>query len=206
MGTVCAISPMQAENSRYHTHSLAHKFVLASWFRPDEPVCIACNATVEDDQVEPKLTKRRRPSYQVESAGASTPGQKPRRQSDALESIADLVGPASETREAHLLRHGGGQLTCPRCRYYVHGTAWTATYGSCMAPTGPRRRIVWLAERPARQGDAWALGCVFCASYECRPAKCRRWGPSARRRGGFGRSVCEITPCRPRTSGPTRSL
>ena len=80
------------------------------------------------DQVEPKLTKRRRPSDQVESAGASTPGQKPRRQSDALESIADLVGPASETREAHLLRHGGGQLTCPRCRYYVHGTAWTATY------------------------------------------------------------------------------
>ena len=30
-----------------------------------------------------------------------------------------------------------------------------------MAPAGPRRRVVWLAERPARQGDAWALGCVF---------------------------------------------
>ena len=67
-------------------------------------------------------------------------------------------------------------MTCPRCRYYVHGTAWTATYGSCMAPTGPRRRIVWLAERPARQGDAWALGCVFCASYECRPSTCRGAG------------------------------
>ena len=73
-----------------HANSAAHKFAEASWFRPDEPVCIACNATVEDDQVEPKLTKRRRPSYQVESAGASTPGQKPRRQSDALESICQI--------------------------------------------------------------------------------------------------------------------
>ena len=121
--------------------------------------------------------KRRRLSDQVESAGASSPrpqGQRPQdvvegtgasspaakrpRLLDEVESIEDLVGPSSETREAHLRRHAGGRRTCPRCRYYTHGAAWTATYGSCLAPTGPRRRIVWLAERPARQGGAWALG------------------------------------------------
>ena len=75
-------------------------------------------------------------------------------------------------------------MSCPRCRYYLQGAAWTAAYGSCMALTAPRRRIVWLAERPARQGEAWALGCIFCASYECRPAKFRRW--SQYRRGLFG--------------------
>jgi hypothetical protein len=82
-------------------------------------------------------------------------------------------------------------MTCPRCRYYMFGARWAATYGSCMAPIGPRRRIVWLAERPARQGEAWALGCTFCASYECRSvgdstAPPSRRGPSTRRRGGFG--------------------
>ena len=128
--------------------------------------------------------KRRSLRDEVEStAGASSSGLQPR--SDQIQSIQEFVGPSTETREAHLLRHGGGQLTCPRCRYYVHGTAWTATYGSCMAPTGPRRRIVWLAERPARLGDAWALGCVFCASFVCRLAKGRHWPASTGRRGGF---------------------
>ena len=93
----------------------------------------------------PIAPKRR----QIERIGASSPCQ--------VESIEDLVGPASETREAHLRRHGGGRRTCPRCTYYLHGAAWTATYGSRMAPAGPRRRVVWLAERPARQGKAWAL-------------------------------------------------
>ena len=136
----------------------------------------------------PRALKRRQigvpspraPKRQQIQTGASAPCQ--------VESIEDLVVPASETRVAHLRRHGGGRRTCPRCRYYLHGAAWTATYGSCMAPTGPRRRVVWLAERPARQGEAWALGCVFCASYECRSAGAStlRRGPSTRRRGGFG--------------------
>ena len=130
--------------------------------------------------------KRRRLSDEVESTGASSPRPKRRRLSDQVESIEDLVGPASETREAHLRRHGGGRRTCPRCRYYLIGAKWTATYGSCMAPAGPRRRIVWLAERSARRGEAWALGCVFCASHECRSVGDRRRGTSTRRRGGFG--------------------
>ena len=42
---------LQAENIRYHANSLAHKFAEASWFRPDEPVCIALQATQEDDRL-----------------------------------------------------------------------------------------------------------------------------------------------------------
>ena len=42
---------LQAENIRYHANSLAHKFAEASWFRPDEPVCIALQATLEDDRL-----------------------------------------------------------------------------------------------------------------------------------------------------------
>ena len=123
-----------------------------------------------------------------DTSGASTPRPKRRRVSERAveerqtdgkaESVEELVGPVLETRAAHLLRHGGGRRTCPRCWYYSRGAAWTATYGSCMALTGPRRRIVWLAERPARLGGAWALGCVFCASHECRSA-----APGAARRG-----------------------
>ena len=127
-----------------------------------------------------------RPQDVVEGTGASSPAAKRPRLLDEVESIEDLVGPSSETREAHLRRHAGGRRTCPRCRYYLHGAAWTATYGSCVAPTGPRRRIVWLAERPARQGGAWALGCVFCASHESRSVGDSRQGIFARRRGAFG--------------------
>jgi len=39
-------------------------------------------------------------------------------------------------------------------------------HGSVCRPVGtagPRGRIAWLGERPARRGGAWALGCLFCA-------------------------------------------
>ena len=42
---------LQAEHVRSHEKSLGHKFAEASWFRPDEPVCIALQATVEDDRL-----------------------------------------------------------------------------------------------------------------------------------------------------------
>ena len=145
------------------------------------------------DKVKPRLTKRRRPSDQVESAGASSPGQKPRRQSDALESIADLVGPASETREAHLLRHGGGQLTCPRCSAARRG--------------------------PPPTDRAWRPQALVVASFGWRsgqPGRAMRgpWGASSAPRMSVGRphveeqgsvnTVCVFAACRPTASGSTR--
>ncbi len=57
----------------------------------------------------------------------------------AVEELAALVGPASETREAHMSRHDGGLKSCPRCKYYALGPTWASTYGStdCTA-AGPR--------------------------------------------------------------------
>ena len=42
----------------------------------------------------------------------------PRGSSGALEA---LVGPITESREAHLRRHSGGLRSCPRCRWYLFG-------------------------------------------------------------------------------------
>ena len=42
---------LQASNIRYHENFVGHKFVVASWFRPDEPVCITLQATLEDDRL-----------------------------------------------------------------------------------------------------------------------------------------------------------
>jgi len=42
---------LQAENIRYHANSIGHKFAEASWFGPDEPVCITLQATQKDDQL-----------------------------------------------------------------------------------------------------------------------------------------------------------
>ena len=42
---------LQAENIRFHEKSLGHKFAEASWFRPDEPVCITLQATLDDDRL-----------------------------------------------------------------------------------------------------------------------------------------------------------
>ena len=81
------------------------------------------------------------------------------------------VGPASETREEHLQRHKGGRRTCQRCRYYLFGANWAATYGSFTAPSGPRGRVVWLGERPARWGGVWGLGCSVCAGLDYRRRK-----------------------------------
>ena len=42
---------LQAEHIRFHEKSLGHKFAAASWFKPDEPVCITLQATAEDDRL-----------------------------------------------------------------------------------------------------------------------------------------------------------
>jgi len=87
---------------------------------------------------------------------------------ERIDALDALVGPCSETREEHLKRHDGGRKTCPRCRYYLFGGTWTATYGSfAMKPGGSTRgRSIWLDERPARWGGAWRLGCSLCSAFE----------------------------------------
>lgn len=82
-----------------------------------------------------------------------------------LGEVDEMVGPVTETREEHLRRHAGGWRGCPRCRWYLFGHRWQATYGSVDAAlrVGPRDRVVWIAERPQRWGGAWALGCTLCS-------------------------------------------
>ena len=92
------------------------------------------------------------------------PKNKCARQGEAMDI---LVGPCTETRAQHLQRHDGGRQTCPRCRYYLFGDAWTATYGSFATKSGgsTRGRCAWLDEKPARWGGAWRLGCNVCAAF-----------------------------------------
>ena len=78
------------------------------------------------------------------------------------------MGPASESRAEHLRRHEGGLRSCPRCRYYLFGDTWMATYGSFESRCGPRGRTFWLGERPARWGGVWSVGCSICAAFHQR--------------------------------------
>ncbi len=57
----------------------------------------------------------------------------------AKEDLQRLVGDATETRAQHLARHHGGMPSCPRCRFYLHGSAWIAVYGSFVSPASPKR-------------------------------------------------------------------
>ena len=66
----------------------------------------------------------------------------------------------------HLKRHNGGRKTCVRCRFYLFGDAWVATYGCLPLQFGPAPgKTVWLGERPARWGGVWGLGCSVCAAF-----------------------------------------
>ena len=76
--------------------------------------------------------------------------------------VEQVVGPVGESRRDHLKRCQ--QPGCPRCRWYRVRHRWQATYGSLEADAGPRGKIIWLSERPARWGGAWALGCSLCAA------------------------------------------
>lgn len=105
-------------------------------------------------------------------APTPAPGPRPRKKrridEGAAVSAASFIGPATETREAHLQRHGGGRKTCPRCRYYLHGESWLCTYGGFQSIAGPRGKTLWLGERPAKWGGAWGLGCTVCSAFNLR--------------------------------------
>ena len=49
-------------------------------------------------------------------------------------------------------------------RYYRNVACWQRSHGSLLHNAwGKKKRTVWLAERPARRGGEWGIGCLFCA-------------------------------------------
>ena len=100
--------------------------------------------------------------------------------------MEEMVGPVTETKEQHLKRHDGGFRACARCHYYYKfGHRWLSAHGHVkeIARAGPRQSFAWLAERPARWGGAWGLGCKVCADAAARIVA----GASAESQGGVCR-------------------
>ena len=101
------------------------------------------------------------------------------------ELVEDMVGLATETKEQHMQLHPGSSRTCPRCVFYRFGARWKCTYGRVpeVLRTGRKETVEWLAERPARWGGTWGLGCVMCAEAAARQAIGDVEQGPARRRG-----------------------
>ena len=84
--------------------------------------------------------------------------------------VAQLVGPAEETRTDHRARHPELRPDCPRCIYHQLHTQWEQGHGCHRHMSGGQEiRTVWLAQRPANLGGVWGLGCLFCSAYSRRP-------------------------------------
>lgn len=70
-----------------------------------------------------------------------------------------------ESAAQHRRRHPKVVAGCARCLYIASKSSWECSYGSYRSlKSGKTTLTVWLAERPAHLGQAWALGCVFCAT------------------------------------------
>ena len=100
-----------------------------------------------------------------------------------------IVGSVTESSEDHLARHGGGLRTCPRCRWHKRGADWVCSYGKflCQHSRGSRENVVWLAERPARFGGEWALGCTICSWFAQ-----RAWSEQRGSEGSCGSSTSQL--------------
>ena len=73
------------------------------------------------------------------------------------------AGLASETAAEHRRRHRTPQPSCPRCMYMQSQHRWERSYGCHTQSVGGRAvHTVWLAERRAKLGGHWPLGCLFC--------------------------------------------
>ena len=99
------------------------------------------------------------------------------------------MGSVTESSEDHLARHGGGLRTCPRCRWHKRGADWVCSYGKflCQHSRGSRENVVWLAERPARFGGEWALGCTICSWFAQ-----RAWSEQRGSEGSCGSSTSQL--------------
>ncbi len=99
----------------------------------------------------------------------------------AADAVAQ-AGDAEETEAEHGKRHAVFSKSCPRCVYVTLRRSWEATFGTWRCErNGERVGIVWLAERPARMGGAWALGCKFCADLRRRAEEDAQGAPSNHR-------------------------
>lgn len=77
-----------------------------------------------------------------------------------------VVGSAGESDRAHRCRHPASQRNCARCLYLHFRPQWEKYYGAHRQEIhGRATATVWLAQRPARLGGDWALGCIFCARW-----------------------------------------
>ena len=79
---------------------------------------------------------------------------------------AELVGPVSESKRAHQLRHShipGGKSPCPRCRWYACGNKWLS-HNAVITEPALRNELgnSWLIEKPIGYGGTWSVGCSIC--------------------------------------------
>ena len=80
--------------------------------------------------------------------------------------LSSGAGLASETATEHRRRHRTPQSSCPRCMYMQSQHHWERNYGCHTQSVGGRVvHTVWLAERTAKLGGQWAVGCLFCSAY-----------------------------------------
>ena len=105
------------------------------------------------------------PPHGRQPIGAQAPRQRRAREAGtgAEDDRLRGLGPATETKEEHMRRHGpAGDRTCIRCRWYSMGHRWATAYGQFSGPAVPQPRS-WIGERPARWGGTWGLGCTLCS-------------------------------------------
>ena len=134
----------------------------------------SCAAPVAPTVANSKLKQSQRRGKQTRSLArekATASGQADKKRASQkmnAAAVAEMVGPASETREQHLARHccPDVQKQCPRCRFYAHGHKWMQAYGSSerhQLGSRARQRCYFVQERSTSHEGPWGLGCYLCA-------------------------------------------
>ena len=97
-------------------------------------------------------------------AACPPPDKKRRVDTGETRGIEDAVGRVDETVADHRERHPTLVSDCARCQWLQWGDLWRKKQGTSFVENcGRAERIEWIAERPARRGGLWGLGCSVCA-------------------------------------------
>ena len=94
----------------------------------------------------------------------------PRNNKRCSQDVLRLATTAAVDAEKHRREHPNPRSfpTCPRCKYAVNKPLWQTCAGShSYSLAGSNGRLIWLAERPARLGGQWGLGCARTSSLLC---------------------------------------